>query len=192
MIWFTADHHIGHRNILAFDRRPFSDLENQTRILISQHNEVVAPDDTVFFVGDYAMGDINKSLKHVKRFFGKKILVCGNHDRPFKKNNLSRSFWRQKYIEAGFVDVIYRADFKIDNEIKLTLSHFPFKGNDRGERIKYEESRVEDNGQWLIHGHVHTLWRQKGRQINVGLPVWNYYPVSMNTILEIINMAPEQ
>jgi calcineurin-like phosphoesterase family protein len=38
--------------------------------------------------------------------------------------------------------------------------------------------RPVDNGLPLIHGHVHNSWKVNGRQINVGVDVWDFTPVS--------------
>ena len=44
-------------------------------------------------------------------------------------------------------------------------------------------------------GHVHRAWKTKEQKmqgynavsINVGVDVWNYYPVSLNEIIEVYN-----
>ena len=46
-------------------------------------------------------------------------------------------------------------------------------------------------GGWLIHGHVHEKWRQRGRQINIGADAWGYTPVHEDTIAELINQGPQ-
>ena len=42
--------------------------------------------------------------------------------------------------------------------------------------LRYIEHRPDDDGGWLLHGHVHEKWRQNGRQINVGVDAWNFAP----------------
>lgn len=51
---------------------------------------------------------------------------------------------------------------------------------------RYREERPADEGRWLLHGHVHERWRQRGRQINVGVDVWDYAPVSLEAIEGVI------
>jgi len=47
--------------------------------------------------------------------------------------------------------------------------------------------RILDDGESiLLCGHVHDKWKVKGRQINVGVDVWNYAPVSHEKILKLI------
>lgn len=39
---------------------------------------------------------------------------------------------------------------------------------------------------WLLHGHVHDQWQVNGRQINVGVDVWDYRPVEVGRLAELI------
>lgn len=164
-------------------RRPFSDVENMRTLLIVNHNEVVAPEDTVFFLGDVSF----KGLDMIKEMNGKKILVAGNHDLCYRKRSAAVQM-RRNYIKNGFAAVIDKADFYLDDwGLSLTICHFPFQGNSHYKsEDPYWDVRPVDDGQWCVHGHVHDLWKQKGRQINVGVDAWAMYPVSFDTILDLI------
>jgi len=39
--WFTADLHLGHRNIIEYCNRPFADVDEMNRALIANWNQVV-------------------------------------------------------------------------------------------------------------------------------------------------------
>ena len=52
MIYYIADMHFGHTNVLRFDNRPFSDTAQMDDTLIQNWNERVATDDTVYVLGD--------------------------------------------------------------------------------------------------------------------------------------------
>ena len=79
--WFTADLHLGHRNIIDYCNRPFRDVEAMNNALVENWNESIAADDTVWIVGDFALGKIADTLPMVGALHGNKILVAGNHDR---------------------------------------------------------------------------------------------------------------
>jgi phage terminase large subunit-like protein len=64
------------------------------------------------------------------------------------------------------------------------VSHFPYKG-DSGYVDRFVDWRLEDDGSWLLCGHVHEKWRQMGKQINVGIDSWGGSPVSEDMIKEI-------
>jgi len=51
MIYFTADDHLGHKNIIRFCDRPFHNVHNMNKLLIQNWNEVVSHNDTVFVLG---------------------------------------------------------------------------------------------------------------------------------------------
>ncbi len=41
MIFFTGDEHFGHKNVIKYCNRPFSDVDEMDREIIKRHNEVV-------------------------------------------------------------------------------------------------------------------------------------------------------
>ena len=47
MIYYIADMHFGHTNVIRFDDRPFADTEQMDEVLIQNWNERVTADDTV-------------------------------------------------------------------------------------------------------------------------------------------------
>ena len=54
MIYFTSDLHFGHENVIRFNNRPFRDEREMSRVLITNYNSIVRPDDTVYLLGDLA------------------------------------------------------------------------------------------------------------------------------------------
>ena len=62
----------------------------------------------------------------------------------------------------------------------VRLDHFPYKPDPRY-NFNYARWRPEDDGRWLLHGHIHEKWRQQHRQINVGVDAWHFTPVPEQT-----------
>lgn len=182
-VFFTADQHFGHRNIIDFCDRPFKDVDHMNEMLIKNWNDTVAPEDTVFVLGDFAMGKIYTTVQLARLLNGTKILVTGNHDRcwtPLPKADE----WTKTYLDAGFDDVInLLPGTALGVGADFVASHFPYQGDSRDED-RYQEWRPRDEGKFLLHGHVHTAWKQNGRQTNVGVDVWDYRPVALETLLE--------
>lgn len=52
MIFFTADTHFGHANILKLCGRPFDTIEEMNEKMIGNWNDRVKGTDTVYIVGD--------------------------------------------------------------------------------------------------------------------------------------------
>lgn len=76
--YFTSDYHLDHTNIIKYCDRPFDNVKEMNQTIIENHNKIVKPEDTVFFLGDFSFGNRDKFLD---KFNGKFIFVKGNHDK---------------------------------------------------------------------------------------------------------------
>lgn len=128
-IWFTSDHHFGHKNILVFEpeARPFKTVEEMNETLIDRWNSVVRKGDIVYHLGDFAFGKHNICI--AERLNGKKRLVLGNHD----------SYCNRSYLQ--YFEKLYGIKYWE----KCILSHVPVHPNGLGQRW------------WVnVHGHLHS------------------------------------
>ena len=81
-VLFTSDLHFGHENVIRFDGRPFSTVEEMDNELIRRWNEKVAPGDLVYVLGDFIWKSRNDDAAELIRSLqGQIILIKGNHDR---------------------------------------------------------------------------------------------------------------
>lgn len=164
-IWVCSDHHFRHKNILRFTDKPggelirgkvFKDIDEHDNLIVHWHNEVVQPQDHVYFLGDVA---INKGgLEYVKRMNGHKRLVRGNHD----------IFDDKLYYEAGFEKIF---GVRVWPKHNLIFSHIPL-----------HPDCLSGRGWKNIHGHLHSNVVMKGRipdeaYQNVSLEQTNYRPL---------------
>lgn len=207
MIWFTSDQHYFHRNVIKYCNRPFyAGLWDKLRHkatgnvsdkavavmneeLIGRHNVLVKPGDTVYHLGDFSLWKHGpREILH--RLNGVHHLIAGNHDwchpTTGKKNLLH---YLEAYKAAGFESIKLEDIISIGGH-RVTLSHMPFK-TDYGDQ-RYPDWRPKDEGQILLHGHVHQHWKTRGRMINVGVDVWSYAPVSYDEILFEIALMKTQ
>lgn len=166
--------------------RPFSSVEEMNDALTERWNERVDDEDTVWVLGDFAMGPIRESLALTGRLKGRKYLICGNHDRPFAGypgSDSARAEWRARYLDAGFVDVVdgsatrrtgnvvtlpLRTRFGALTDVTVGLSHFPTSGDTQGDdRYAEYRPRTRPGKRWavefaaLLHGHVHNGWTMR-------------------------------
>ena len=56
-VFFTADPHFGHTNIIRYENRPFASAEEMDQELIRRWNETVSPEDTVYLETGYARSE---------------------------------------------------------------------------------------------------------------------------------------
>jgi calcineurin-like phosphoesterase family protein len=187
--WFTADTHFGHANIISYCDRPFADVTTMRAELVRRWNERVAVEDRVLVLGDFALGQIDETLTVLDELNGTKDLVVGNHDRPFDSDPRRRAEWTTQYLAAGFRSVIPgTVGYTLAGKYPVLIGHFPYSGDSHGED-RYAEQRPYDSGLPIVHGHVHTSWRLDGRQLNVGVDVNDYAPVSEDDVVATLTQA---
>ena len=159
MIYFSADCHLNHWNIVKYCNRPFKSVGEMNDIIISNFNSVIKPEDTLYHLGDFCMGgnyDYISSL--MNRINGKKICILGNHD----KKKIFIQMAKDKVIES-----CHRQLKIMVNEQLILLYHYPM--------IEWEDSY---KGSWLAFGHCHNKVQGVGLSMDVGVDGNNFFPVS--------------
>lgn len=196
MIYFSSDSHFWHNNVIKYCSRPFTSIEEMNEALVANWNSIVKPEDTVYYLGDFSL-----AFRAVETFSfrlnGRKILVPGNHDfcHSYHKKSKSpenRAIWCNKYRDYGWEVWAEQDVLNLDNTPVFNICHHPYSTEyELQNGDKYNKWRPEDNGNILLCGHVHEKWKTrrspKGTlMINVGVDVWDYKPVSIDQILQLI------
>lgn len=185
---FTADLHLGHANIIGYCDRPFTSVEAMNQALLSNWTETVGEHDEVWVLGDVAMGRITESLPLIAALPGRKHLVPGNHDRCWAGNRRLRPEDVDMYTDVGFDIAPGSVPLRLA-EVPVVACHFPVAGDSQEQDRFVEHRPVVPATSWLLHGHVHEKWKVNGKQINVGVDVWDYRPVSEQTLLDLIRSS---
>ena len=172
--WLTSDQHFGHTNIIKYCNRPFKDADEMTRELISRHNAIVKKDDVVWHLGDFSLNE-KRVPEILPKLHGLHMLIMGNHDQCYGSN---KKAWaaKRRYFEYGFK--------VIETEVELgdwTLNHLPFNPAPRAD-ARLNALKPSESGKWLLHGHIHEVRCISGRQINVGVDVWDFAPVHIREL----------
>ncbi len=160
--WFISDTHFSHFNIIRYTGRPFQSVDEMNERLTQNWNALIAPQDTVFFLGDFGLGSTDFLTNLCSQLAGNKICIRGNHDgTPAKMQKI------------GFSLVLESAFIKMGRHV-VELIHIP------------SESAPPH---FQIHGHVHEKRPNKviNRQLNLSVEVWNYKPVSEKEIVSLLD-----
>jgi calcineurin-like phosphoesterase family protein len=159
-IWFTADTHFGHGATLGQFRRPFASTTDMNEELVARWNACVKREDEVWHLGDFAWRMAPAAMAALlDRLNGTKHLVAGNNDTA---GTLGLSGW---------ASVRHYAELELDG-VHLVLCHYPFRTWNR-----------MGKGALNLHGHSHGRLARVRRQIDVGVDVWDYRPVTLATII---------
>lgn len=156
--WFISDLHFSHISSLYFhpERRERAGIsleelkELSKEDLINRHDEwlinlwnnTVSKHDAIYILGDFCLGNKNRTEKILQRLNGKKYLIRGNHDKSC--NGLERYFeWVGDIKEAKFTNNQY--DFIDKNEaFCIEMCHYPLLTWNR-----------RPHGTVHLHGHCH-------------------------------------
>lgn len=197
-VFFTSDHHHGHMKILEYCNRPYSNINDMTESLIKQWNSQVKAQDKVYFLGDFSL---NKkwSAEIVPKLNGYKVLMPGNHDACFKfppKGNTfaeiegaNRRHIRAcgEYLNHGWKEIHQTLEITLKNKQRVLLSHLPYVPKENEDLDKrYIGLRPEDNGLFLLCGHLHGKFKKNNNMIDIGIDAWNLKLVSEDDIIKLI------
>lgn len=196
-VWVTSDEHYWHKAIRDLSQRPFASDEAMAESFVARHNKRVQADALTIHAGDFCFGprDDGRMRELLAALNGRHVLVAGNHDRC--SVTATNGWAHQKaYLDAGFEAVVDSMTLTLPDvskkEVpggaqrrKVLVSHFPYAA-DHTDKARYSQFRFKDEGQWLVHGHVHGAYKVRDRGVNVGVDVWDYSPVNVHDIALLI------
>lgn len=164
-LYFTSDPHYDDYNILGYAGRNFENVESMNSAMIKNCNTKVGLDDTLIIIGDFCIRD-SMYLNFYKNLLSrlkckKKILVLGNHDKldPFQ------------YIDVGFYSVHTHLEMTLDG-IETIIIHDP-------------SHSCMDRSKLFLCGHTHDFMKVRKNVICLCVELWNYFPVSWDTLKEL-------
>ena len=169
MIYFTADLHFGHSNVISYENRPFQTVEEMDGALIQNWNRRVSPEDEIFILGDLTLKGPEKANAVLEQLQGRKYLVRGNHD-----GYVERAAFCQAHFQwvKDYYELVYQGR-------RFILCHYPL---------------LSWNGMWRgavhLHGHQHNppCYNEDIRKIvlarlDVGVDAQNMAPISLEELL---------
>lgn len=168
-VFVTSDHHFGQGGALGLFKRPFEGVEAMDTALIAAWNEVVAPSDRVWHLGDFAITrHPERVAKLLAALHGEKHLVGGNNDGPATR---SATGW------AGVGDLV---ELEVGGRL-VVLCHYPLRTWNRAGR-----------GAVQLHGHSHGRLKPLPRQLDVGVDAHGFRPLSLEDAVALALVPPSK
>lgn len=156
-IFFTADTHFCHANIIEYCDRPFSSVEEMDEVLINNWNSKVTSNDEIYHLGDFGFGGKKLLQPIFERLNGRKSLIYGNHD-------------GKRVQHLGWVDVMPGARLLGGGKC-IYLNHV------------WSPQYLYD---FHLYGHTHGTIPPTANCMDVGVDTNNYYPYSLDEIMDIM------
>ena len=187
-IFFWGCLHIFHKQPFIWQARGYSSPEEHAEDVLDKINEVVAPDDMLFLLGDTFLNV--PSVQACKDWLGRikcqqVAILFGNHNAGI--SDLCREQWgddNEYYpVEISFGKYIYGHYLEVEINGKLcTLSHFPL--------AVWNKSH---HGAFNLHSHNHGTFipslpsDKTAKRLDCGRDVFDK-PVSFKEIREIMKL----
>ena len=162
--YVTADLHLGHTNIIKYCSRPFKTLEEMDKKIICRINEKVKKGDILIHDGDFCFKKSSEApdsritaAEHYRKQINCEniVFIKGNHD----GNN-------------GIKSKIY----------SMIMEHMGVRFN-----VVHNPEHYNYNYRLNLVGHIHEKWKTitKGGNvlINVGVDVWDFYPLDLDRVI---------
>lgn len=164
-----SDLHLGHKNIIEYEKRPFKSVDLMDRVLLKTWRETVKSSDVLWNFGDVTLGHSRTWLEEtLKNLPGKKILILGNHDRSH-----SMKWWR----EIGF-DEVYDRPVIVNGF--FIFSHEPVYV---GPGMPYVN----------FHGHTHSESSTNPQKVNLSVECIEYKPTDLDLLMaQFSDKRPEE
>ena len=164
IIYFIADTHFYHSNVIQYEQRPFQTAEEMNEALIRNWNARVSPKDDVYILGDFTLKGPSLANALLEQLNGRKYLVRGNHDRFVDHSTFRRDafVWVRDYFELCWHNQYF------------VLCHYPLLSWSGMHR-----------GAFHLHGHQHNKLNRDDvlRRLDVGVDANGMAPVSAEEIL---------
>jgi len=173
-IFFTADTHFGHANIIKHCQRPFASVEEMDAAIIDRINARVAADDWLYHLGDFSFRGGDPAAYRARIRCRNVVLVLGNHDPCFADGTARPEF--ASLFKA--VHNLLKVTVQIDGRPQiLVLCHYAMRVWDQCH-----------HGTWHLYGHSHGSLPDDPHSLSwdVGVDANKFSPFSVPEIAQIM------
>lgn len=169
-VFFSADTHFGHANILKYCNRPFDNVEEMDKTILTNFNNQIQEDDVLFLLGDFCWRNYKEYRARIncKNIF----FIYGNHDKRMRRERAFNELWIEAYDLLGIT---------VENQ-DIVLCHYAMRRWDKSHRSA-----------WQLYGHSHGDLPDDPKLLSFdcGVDCFNFCPVSFSEVSEIMKKKKE-
>lgn len=169
-IWYSADPHFGHKNIIKYANRPFASVEDMDEAILRNYEEAFKPGDLFFCLGDWAFKGGQRALNRILETGVIPTLVLGNHDTTAA--DLARG--KTASYGVGWSEVVHYREVRHPNAVGddlVVCAHYSMRVWNRSHA-----------GSYMLYGHSHGALPPILRSMDVGVDCWAFRPITLDMI----------
>lgn len=171
MNFYISDTHWGQKDIIAYDKRPYSTIEQCFEDMKQKWNSKVKAWDDVYLIGDVTDRNVPDIGIYMSQLNGRKHLIVGNHDNHIQKN---------KEAIEWFVSVETIGETRDENGNIIVMCHYPIAC----------WHHMDKQNCFHIYGHIHgkayeiyANMHALKKAYNAGCMINNYEPVTLQELI---------
>lgn len=195
-VFYVSDTHFDSRRMHEFDFMnnedvpKFADYLERNQVIIDNWNDIVTNNDIVWFLGDFASANKERTKELLLELNGEKHVLLGNHDKHFFYDFVRDKSLKVKSVQDG-IKMFY------DNNRPVVLSHYPILCWDK-----------QHKGAYHVYGHTHStvedkIFQEAGRMLvmktgmnsfralNAGVMCNDYKPCTLDELC-VTNNLPKK
>ena len=170
-IWFTADTHFGHANVIRYNQRPFTSAAEMDEALIENWNQSIGSKDSIYHLGDFTLLGKKSAEDYFQQLNGKIHLIPGGHDHRWIGKGTYHSGSGHPVVILPPLQTIKVSLPDSGQPQLIVLCHYSLRAWDRSHY-----------GSWHLYGHSHGSLPPLENSLDIGVDCWDYCPVSLESV----------
>lgn len=171
-IFFTADHHFFHKNIIKFCDRPFENVEEMNERLILNWNGRIRENDLVYVLGDMVWEGNEQDIQNLLNRLQGKIIYIPSQEWTHEK--VITWPYAKRFMQISPLLTIKHFG------IYITLCHYCLR--------TWPKSHYNH---WHLYAHSHGNLNPIGKSWDSGVDNNNFMPLSLDEIKSIMENRPD-
>jgi calcineurin-like phosphoesterase family protein len=186
-VYFTADTHFGHANIIRYCHRPYRDVAEMDAAMIAAWNAKVPAEAIIYHLGDFTLAGRTAAAGYFAQLHGQIRVLPGSHDERWlpKKLGPDTELRSLDGVPVEIMPPLLSLEFPSlssdgQHPQVIVLCHYALRVWDRSHY-----------GAWHLYGHSHGDLPPLGRSLDVGVDV-RAAPLRLDEVAALLREPREE